>query len=64
MSRTVFRTLTGAFALVAATALISLGSTAGAAEDGIVIGGRSRHTSRTAPGLWRSPAVTGSGTRA
>lgn len=40
MSRTVFRTLTGAFALVAATALISLGSTAGAAEDGIVIGGQ------------------------
>ncbi|MCX4863958.1 serine protease [Streptomyces sp. NBC_00257] len=43
MSRTVFRTLTGAFALVAATALISLGSTAGAAEDGIVIGGQPAH---------------------
>lgn len=43
MSRTVFRTLTGAFALVAATALISLGSPAGAAEDGIVIGGQPAH---------------------
>lgn len=40
MSRTVFRTLTGAFALVAATALIPLGSPARAAEDGIVIGGQ------------------------
>jgi secreted trypsin-like serine protease len=43
MSRTVFRTLTGAFALVAATALIPLGSPARAAEDGIVIGGQPAH---------------------
>ncbi|MEU6925398.1 MULTISPECIES: serine protease [unclassified Streptomyces] len=43
MSRTVFRALTGAFALVAATALIPLGSSAQAAEGGIVIGGQPAH---------------------
>ncbi|MEU2132149.1 serine protease [Streptomyces sp. NPDC018352] len=43
MSRTVFRALTGAFALVAAAALIPLGSSARAAEDGVVIGGQPAH---------------------
>ncbi|MET9657460.1 serine protease [Streptomyces sp. NPDC006510] len=43
MFRTVSRALTGAFALVAAAALIPLGSPARAAEDGIVIGGQPAH---------------------
>ncbi|MGW1409823.1 S1 family peptidase [Streptomyces sp. NPDC002403] len=43
MSRTVFRAVTGAQALVAATALILLGSPARAAEGGVVIGGQPAH---------------------
>ncbi|MEE1772681.1 serine protease [Streptomyces sp. JV185] len=43
MSRTVFRAVTGALALVAATALITLGSPARAAEGGVVIGGQPAH---------------------
>lgn len=43
MSRTVFRTVTGALALTAATAVIPLVSPARAAADSIVIGGRPAH---------------------
>ncbi|MFF2009926.1 S1 family peptidase [Streptomyces sp. NPDC058195] len=43
MSRTVFRPLPGVLALAAATVLISLGSPARAAEDGIVVGGQPAH---------------------
>lgn len=43
MSRTVFRAVTGALALVAAAALIPLGSHAWAAEGGVVIGGQPAH---------------------
>ncbi|MER5500655.1 MULTISPECIES: trypsin-like serine protease [unclassified Streptomyces] len=43
MSRTAFRALTGAFALVAAAAAIPFASPARAAEDGIVVGGQPAH---------------------
>lgn len=43
MSRTVVRTMTGALALVAATAVIPLASPASAVADSIVIGGQPAH---------------------
>ena len=43
MSRTVFRAMTGALALTAATAAIPLASPASAVADSIVIGGRPAH---------------------